>query len=94
MTITRIIDGKQIEIALTSDEIWQAHREFEQGNDLDDVRDIAAELVEDEGLDPFTDDEIRDVVDDLRDHMDNDMYIWSSNDIREFVENRLLELRD
>lgn len=94
MTITRIIDGKLVEITLTPAEIWEVCRSVEHETDITDVQDIAAELEDDEGLEPFTAEEIRDVADDLRDHMDSDLYVWGTNDIRQFVEERLLELRE
>ena len=94
MTIIRTIDRKEYKFKLTDDEIWNAHREFERAADIETVDSAALLIAEDEGVEPFSDEEIESVAEDLRDAMDNSMEAWSEDNIQDYIYDRLMELRD
>lgn len=81
MTITRIIDGKEISIELTSAEIQQAYIENLHELDKEDALRVAETLVEDCGLDPFTDEEIEEAAQELRENLD-----YTNNGGIEYIE--------
>ena len=93
MTITRTINGETVTIKLTTEEIAEAYKEEQAERDFGLVTFMAESIEEDREVEEFTTEELREVADELRDAMDNDWYIWSGDQIDDYITNHLLELR-
>ena len=76
MTITRVINGEQITIELTDNEVWQAHLEAADRCDRDDCKAYIEDYCDEEQIEQILQDyeDLDAAIDDMYDAFQNIMY--------------------
>lgn len=76
MTITRIINGKEVEIELTIEEMERVYRERDLQYQIEDVQSEIDNRAERRGVPDLTDDEIREIASNLDEELGDRCLYW------------------
>ena len=76
MTITRIINGREVEIELTKEEMEKVYRERDLQYQIEDVQMEIDERAERIGIPDLTDDEIREIASEIDNELGDYCLYW------------------